>query len=332
MKAVVDAWYRKRAWLYALIPASAIYMGVVALRRLCYRLGLFRTVHFPIPVIVVGNITVGGTGKTPLVIKLANVLLSQGYKPGIVSRGYGGQKQKLPLEVFANSDPLLVGDEPLLIARRTCCPMVVSPNRVAAVQLLLKNNTCDVVISDDGLQHYALGRDLEIAVIDGNRRLGNGLCLPAGPLRESPKRLKTVDFQVTQGQAQPGEWWMHLITEELTPLRQPPRKFPIRNGQPIHAVAGIGYPERFFAELRHLGFNIETHAFPDHYRFQASDIDFGAESLVIMTEKDAVKCEAFADHRHWYLPVHAQCNSQFLELFLEKLNRAVFNKACLPQG
>lgn len=332
MKALVNAWYRKQPWVYVLFPASAVFMGVTILRRACYRLGLARRTHFPIPVVVVGNITVGGTGKTPLVIKLAQLLLAQGYKPGIVSRGYGGKKQKKPLEVFANSDAGQVGDEPVLIARRTCCPMVVSADRVAAVQTLLKNNRCDVVISDDGLQHYALVRDVEIAVMDGSRRLGNGLCLPAGPLREPAKRLKTVDFVVTQGQAQAGEWMMHLIAEELTPLRQPPRKFPMAIHQPIHAVAGIGNPSRFFAELEQMGLTIIPHTFPDHHRFQASDIDFGVDSLVIMTEKDAVKCEGFADERHWYLPVHAWCDSRFLQLFLEKLNRVTFSKACLPQN
>ena len=323
MNFLVRAWYKKHPLLYVFLPLAILYQCVIALNRCSYRLGLRQVTHFPVPIIVVGNVTVGGTGKTPLVIALAKLLLSQGYKPGIVSRGYGGKRTlKFPHAVTEKSDTAEVGDEAVLMARSVLCPLVVSADRVAAVTELLKKYDCNVVLSDDGLQHYALGRYIEIAVVDGERRFGNGLCLPAGPLRESVKRLETVDFIVTQGAARKGEYTMVLSPGEIYNLKEPQKKldrsslgeFPV-----VHGVAGIGNPDRFFAQLNALGFRVIMHCFPDHYSFKPEDINFGPDAIVIMTEKDAVKCEKFADSRHWCLPVQANCASMFSELILKKL-------------
>jgi len=320
MSFLVQAWYNKKPWLYALTPISAIYRSVVALKRLGYSSGLKKTTHFPVPVIVIGNITVGGTGKTPLIIALANILKKKGFNPGVVSRGYGGKAQHIPRTVDANSDPALVGDEPVLIARNTGCPVVVCPKRVAAVNKLLEAYHCDVVLSDDGLQHYAMGRDVEIAVIDGKRRFGNELCLPAGPLREPINRLASVDFVVTQGDPQTGEWRMQLVADEIYNLDHPQQKLDPKDiHQPIHAVAGIGNPMRFFTQLRSMGFEVIEHSFPDHHYFSMEDIDFGADAIVIMTEKDAIKCEKFADSRHWCLSVQAYCDPIFIDNLLQVL-------------
>jgi tetraacyldisaccharide 4'-kinase len=303
-------WYRKNVGCYLLLPFSWLYRLALAIKRLSYQLGWRRVTHFPVPVVVVGNITVGGTGKTPLIIALAHFLTANGYKPGIVSRGYGGKATQFPQHVDSDSDPLLVGDEPVLIARRTRCPIVVDPNRVNAVYTLLRSYDCDIVLSDDGLQHTALGRDIEIVVIDGIRRLGNGFCLPAGPLREPATRLGQVNYIVTRGgHAQPSEWEMRLIPGDIYALKQPERILsPDSCTQPIHAVAGIGHPAIFFQQLRELGFTVIEHPFPDHHVFSYNDIDLG-DNIIIMTEKDAVKCKKFADRRHWCLPITATCDA-----------------------
>lgn len=306
-------WYQKNILSYLLLPFSWLYRSIISIRRTLYRLNLKKTTHFPVPIIVIGNITVGGTGKTPLVIYLAEYLKQQGWRPGIVSRGYGGHAslQSVKLE----SDPRQVGDEPLLLAQKTGCPMVIGKDRVAAVKMLLAQSDCNIILSDDGLQHLALGRDLEIAVIDGQRRHGNGFCLPAGPLREPVSRLKTVDFIVSNGPAKSGEWPMQLVPSQIYSLINPTETLTPQSlqGQTIHAVAGIGNPQRFFKTLTDLGFKIIPHAFPDHYAFQAKDIDFGPDATVIMTEKDATKCHSFADSRHWALAIHAELPIPFLE-------------------
>ncbi len=247
----------------------------------------------------------------------------QGWQPGIVSRGYGGRANKnRGSEVIANSDPMLVGDEALLLVQSTGCPMFVGKNRVAAVTALLNQSNCNIVISDDGLQHLALGRDIEIAVIDGQRRFGNGFCLPAGPLREPISRLKTVDFRITNGEAEGSEWPMQLKQGEIYQVINPSRIFKpeMAQGKSIHAIAGIGHPQRFFNSLTALGLTIIPHAYADHYQFQAKDLDFGADAWVIMTEKDAVKCRSFADERHWCLPIISQLNPEFFSLLNRKLS------------
>lgn len=285
-------------WLW---PFSVVYRFIISIRLLLYRIGVFKTCYFPVPTIIVGNITIGGTGKTPLVIYLARLFKQHGYRPGLVSRGYKGTASQYPIWVRHTSDPAIVGDEPLLLYRHTACPTVVDPKRTRAVATLLAETDCNVILSDDGLQHYALGRSLEIAVVDGQNRFGNQLYLPAGPLREPIRRLKTVDFIVVNGAAQLGEWAMQLNINTFYSLVHPhhqvlPTAF---RGKKLHAVAGIGNPQRFFQALRQLGLDIITHPFPDHYAFQARDFDYGADAIILLTEKDAVKCTNFADERFW---------------------------------
>lgn len=314
MRWLVRYWYRKNSFFgYCFSPLSWFYNLITSLRRFFYCCGLKKVSRFPVPVIVVGNITVGGTGKTPLVGWLVGWLRSQGFKPGIVSRGYGGQATTWPQKVTDSSDPRYVGDEAVILARHTHCPMVVGPNRVAAVKKLLDNYDCNIVISDDGLQHYALGRDIEIAVIDGARRFGNGLCLPAGPLRESIRRLKSVDFVVANGKGNNNEYTMSLYCGDIYNIKNPEQFFDLEllNNKTVHALAGIGHPQRFFQQLEAIGFKVISHEFPDHYCYKPSDLDFGDDLPVIMTAKDAVKCESFANDRCWYLPVEVKMDECF---------------------
>jgi tetraacyldisaccharide 4'-kinase len=289
-------------------------------RRWLYYKGIKKSTRFSVPVIIVGNITVGGTGKTPLVIALARFLLEQGYKPGIVSRGYGGKAAHYPLAVTPTSSVMETGDEAILLARNTPCPVIVDPCRVRAVTALLEKTDCNIVISDDGLQHYALARDIEIVVIDGERRFGNSFCLPAGPLREALTRLHKVDFKVTNGMARSGEYAMklrHSIFRQVSAPQCSQDVTALQN-KTLHAVAGIGNPTRFFNLLRSLGLSIIEHAFPDHYLFKQADFPHDA-AFIIMTEKDAVKCEAFADERYWYLPVEAELEALFWQNFYNKI-------------
>lgn len=314
-------WYRRSGFTYLLRPFSWLFRSIVFIRRLFYRLGVKKSTRLPVPVIVVGNVTVGGTGKTPLVAWLAHTLTAQGYRPGIVSRGFQGRATQWPQNVTKDSDPKLVGDEPVLLAYRTGCPVVVDPNRVSAAQYLLAHHTCDVVISDDGLQHYALTRDIEIAVVDGLRHFGNRLCLPAGPLREPLHRLNQVDFIVCNGAHEPGWFAMQLRPDEVYNVADPSQRLSLEacRERQWHAIAGIGHPERFFLQLEHLGLNIHGHRYPDHHAFLKADIEFGEDDVVMMTEKDAVKCRDFADQRHWCLPVTAELPGAFSEALLERL-------------
>ncbi|MEC4750446.1 tetraacyldisaccharide 4'-kinase [Methylomicrobium sp. Wu6] len=320
-------WYQKTCVGALLWPLSELFEGIVKLRRACYRRGLLKTTTFQVPVIVVGNITVGGSGKTPLIIWLARFLKEQGFYPGIVSRGYGGKPDKWPQWVDAGSDASAVGDEALLIAVKTGCPMTVSPIRVEACQLLLERAHCNVVLSDDGLQHYALGRAIEIAMIDGERRFGNGWCLPAGPLREPVTRLGEVDLVVVNGcEAQPNEFTMRMTGREavnlVTGQCKPLAEF---KGGACHAVAGIGYPARFFNHLETAGLACIRHDFPDHFAFQRQDVEFSDTLPVLMTDKDAVKCKEFANEKLWAVPVQAEVDPAFavrlIELLSEKHDR-----------
>jgi len=302
-------------------PISWVFRLLAWIRRCAYQVGLFQQHKLPVPVIVVGNISVGGTGKTPLVIWLAGYLKELGYKPGIVARGYGAEIGKIPRRVDRESSAGEVGDEPLLIFRRTSCPMYVAPNRVAAGHALLNNSDCDVIISDDGMQHYALGRDIEIAVVDGKRRFGNGWCLPAGPLREPPSRLSSVDFVMVNGQAKLNEASMQIVIGEAVNLSNPEltRNLDGFSGEQVHALAGIGNPQRFFRLLKDHGLQLIEHAFPDHHRFEKRDITPNDELAVFMTEKDAVKCRHFAQPRHWYLPIDVSVDSGFSNRLAELL-------------
>lgn len=324
LKSLDRYWYSDRPVVWLLIPVSWLFRLVVAARRLAYRTGILRTRRLPIPVIVVGNITVGGSGKTPLVAWLANLLREHGYQPGLVSRGYGGKAAHWPQQVRSDSDPVTVGDEAVLLASRTRCPMAVGPDRAGAAKALLEHRRCDVIVSDDGLQHYALGRDIEIAVVDGVRRLGNGHMLPAGPLREPKRRLRRVDFVVATGGGGHGEYGMKL--RPALPRRvggdDEAVSWQAFAGRTVHAVAGIGHPSRFFAALRKQGLDIVEHPFPDHHGFSREDLRFAkSDEAILMTEKDAVKCRHFENANLWYVPVVAELDPRFGERLLALLDR-----------
>lgn len=285
-------------WLFAL--------GTV-LRRGAYRAGMRRSWQVGCPVVVIGNLSVGGTGKTPLVIAVAKLLSRHGLRVGVVCRGYRGTASRWPRKVRPDSDPERVGDEAVLLARRTGGPVAAGPNRIAAARILVRRAKCDVILSDDGLQHLRLSRDVEIVVVDGERRHGNGLCMPAGPLREPLSRLASVDLVVVNGAGRPGELEMRLEAGHAVSLADANLTRPLDSfqGSPVHAVCAIGHQERFFRSLEAFGLTVVRHPFPDHYAFSASEIDFADGAPVLMTEKDAVKCERFADDRHWYVPVEA---------------------------
>jgi len=307
-----QAWYERGILTQLLRPLSWVFLAIVNLRRFLYRHGIKKSVKLPVPVIVVGNISVGGTGKTPLVIWIANYLKQAGRKPGVVSRGYGGRARSWPQQVRPDADPVIVGDEAVVISRRTGCPMAVGPDRVADGQALLQYAGVDVIISDDGLQHYALERTVEIAVIDGIRRFGNGFCLPAGPLRELRTRLDEVDCRVTNGVAAQGEVPMRYKAERAINLvTQEVRTLDDFKNQTVNAIAGIGNPDRFFNFIRAGGFRINTRAFPDHHTFSPDEIDFPDDEALFMTEKDAVKCQRFARENWWYIPVDAVLPDSF---------------------
>ena len=323
--AIERHWHRLTAVSLALFPLSLVYRAVVAARRAAYAAGWPRTHRLPVPVVVVGNVTVGGTGKTPLVLWLAAFLQRNGRRPGIVSRGYGGTAAT-PSAVTAEADPTRVGDEPVLLARRSGCPVWVGIDRVRTARALLSANpACDVVIADDGLQHYALARDVEIAVVDGARGLGNGLMLPAGPLREPASRLMAVDAVVVNGTGAAipvaGGLAMRLEGRNLRNVFQPQRVVGAEHlrGRRVHAIAGIGNPQRFFAHLREIGLDFEAHAFPDHHAYTPDELAFPGAEAIVMTEKDAVKCAAFASERHWVVPVDAVPDDELGELVLRKL-------------
>jgi len=318
-------WYRL-SWLsVTLLPLAALFRILAGLRRFTFRIGLLRPERLPVPVIVVGNITAGGTGKTPLTLWLCGFLQEQGFKPGIVSRGYGGHARLQA--VTAGSDPAAAGDEPVLLARRSRCPVWIGRDRVAAARALLAANPgCDVIVCDDGLQHYRLQRDIEVVVIDDSRGLGNGLPLPAGPLREGAARLQSVDAVVINGSGDPdmpmaSRFDMSLEGSQFHNLLNPGHSAgaPEFRGRRLHAVAGIGNPMRFFEHLQGLGLSFTAHAFPDHHPFSTADLDFDNADEVIMTEKDAIKCQRFARENHWALSVAATVDPELGRLILNRL-------------
>ncbi len=313
-------WQDWNAISILLLPLAGLFWLVAASRRLCYRLQLCRRHRLPVPVIVVGNITVGGTGKTPLVIWLVNYLKAAGWHPGVVARGYGGKASRWPQQVRADSDPVMVGDEPLLVAAGTGCPVCVGPDRVAAAQQLLQHGQCDIIVSDDGLQHYRLARDVEIVVVDGQRRYGNGLPLPAGPLREPVKRAQRADWVIVQGEPLNGEHRLQLSDAQIRPLRGGAAE-PLANwaGRSVHAVAGIGFPQRFFQTLADAGLQVSEHPYPDHHPFAAADLAFDDQRPVLMTAKDAVKCRRFARDHHYVVTVQARPGAAFEAALAQKL-------------
>jgi tetraacyldisaccharide 4'-kinase len=303
-------WYERVAPPWWLVPMALAYGAVSGSRRYLYARRLRRSTRLARPVVIVGNLTVGGTGKTPLVCWMVARLGELGFKPGVVTRGYGGSSQSVRL-IEPSDDPKVVGDEPILLARRTGVPIAVGRDRPAAAQLLVGAG-CDVIVSDDGLQHYALARDCEVVVIDGDRRFGNGWLLPAGPLRETRSRLAVADAIVVNGGRAllEGALSMRLEAKSAVALAGG-RVSPLHAfaGIPVHAVAGIGNPERFFNMLRAHGIEVIGHPLEDHARITPRDIIFPDRKPVLMTEKDAVKCGQAADERHWYVPVNAYFES-----------------------
>ncbi|MGH8729927.1 MAG: tetraacyldisaccharide 4'-kinase [Burkholderiales bacterium] len=321
-------WYRSpNALTWLLFPFSLLFRGAVALRRLLYRAQVLRVQRLSLPIIVVGNITVGGTGKTPLVIALARRLRGLGWNPGIVSRGHG-TKNEAPREINPNDDALEAGDEPVLLAEKSGAPVWTGRDRPQTARALLRAHPeCDVLISDDGLQHYALARNVEIVVIDGERRFGNGLLLPAGPLREPVSRLAAADALVINGgkaltgAGLPRQFSMRLNGDVFRNVAQPDRiaRADDFRGKRLHAVAAIGNPQRFFAQLKSLGLEFVATEFPDHHAFSPADLRLDADA-VLMTEKDAVKCRSFARGDWWALPVEAEVDDELLEFLNGALN------------
>ena len=313
-------WYRLSPISLLLYPLSLAFRLAVALRRLLFVLGVLPSVHVGIPVIVVGNLTVGGSGKTPLVLALAKALCERGLRPGIVSRGYGGSGAGARA-VAPGDDAETVGDEPLLLAERSSCPVWIGADRVAAARALrAAHPDCNVIICDDGLQHYRLQRDCEIAVED-ERGAGNGFLLPAGPLREPAGR--SVDAKVVNGgEAGPGTFAMRLVAAGLYRVGEAsaPLALPALSGKRLHAVAGIGNPARFFDTLSQMGLVFSPHAFPDHHGFREADLVFEDCDLVLMTEKDAVKCRRFGRSDLVAVRVDAEVAPALTELILERIH------------
>lgn len=319
--ALNEIWYGENSIGVVAAPLGWLTAAGATLRRCLYNFGIFPSTKIGVPVIVVGNLTVGGTGKTPLTITIAKLLKQHGFNPGIVCRGYKGRAKSWPQQVRADSDPVMVGDEPVLLAKRTGCPVAAGPRRAAAAAALVSHFDCDVVVSDDGLQHLALQRDIEIAVVDGVRRLGNGRCLPAGPLREPASRLSAVDHVVTNGSAEIGEIEMRIELGDPESLIQPGlrRTLSAFKGPPVHVVCGIGNSDRFFEQLEAAGLDVVRHSFADHHEFSAGDLEFDDGHAVLMTEKDAVKCVRFAGERQWYVPADAVLPQNFLDDLLSQL-------------
>ncbi|GIX22763.1 MAG: hypothetical protein KatS3mg121_1546 [Gammaproteobacteria bacterium] len=317
-------WYGAHPLAQLLAPLGSLFGLLVGLRRALYRRGWLKVERFPAPVVVVGNITVGGTGKTPLVLWLARHLARRGRRPGIVSRGYRGRAKRWPVVVDADTPVAAVGDEARLLFERSGCPVVVGPDRAAAVRELIARFDCDVVLSDDGLQHYRMGRDIEIVVVDGTRGFGNGLLLPAGPMREPKVRLKSVDFIVTNGARLPGAWPMQVKGDRLVNLADGETgRIEDWRGLRVHAVAALGNPERFFDALRAAGLQPIEHRFRDHHEFTVAELTFDDPYPVITTEKDAVKLRPLLDRldgrRFWYLPVEAKLPEAFARAFDQRL-------------
>lgn len=331
MSFLEKAWYKKATWLYFLLPLSWVFQILASLRRKLQSRAAARE-SVTVPIIVVGNISAGGTGKTPVLIALARHLKEQGFRPGIISRGYKAGSRQFPLLVNEINDAAVTGDEPALIARQTDCPVVIDPERLRACRFLLEQAEVDVILSDDGLQHYRLPRDIEIAVIDGQRLFGNGLCFPAGPLREPPSRLKTVDYCIVNGEPEqlPAELAgchiMQLRPRFLVNLasgdRRPFSGAPFKLGNRVQAVTGIGNPERFFNLLKDLPYPVQSFPFPDHHPFCEEDFTEGAidpAQPIVMTEKDGIKCKAFARDNFWEL----QADVVLPEVMLQEITRRI---------
>ncbi|OGT19652.1 MAG: tetraacyldisaccharide 4'-kinase [Gallionellales bacterium RIFOXYB12_FULL_54_9] len=326
MTGIEQCWYRIGFIHLILLPASWLFGALAAWRRALYHCHMLKSYPLTVPVIVIGNITVGGTGKPPLTLALAQQLIDHERHPLIISRGYGGDGCQQ--QVSADHTASQTGDEPLLMAKRNLCPVWVGRDRVAtARQALRAHPECDIVLCDDGLQHYRLQRDVEIIVIDGKRWFGNGHLLPAGPLREPLWRLNRADALVINGSERltdfNNQYTMTLRGEIFQNLKHPEKHIHCNElqGMRLHAVAGIGHPQRYFDHLKSLGLTVIPHAFPDHHPYQAADLAFDDCDALLLTEKDAVKCAAFADNRVWILRVDARIDSALTDHILRKITR-----------
>ena len=337
-------WERRGGGALVFLPLALVFAIAVAIRRLLYAARMLPKWRAPVAVVVVGNITVGGTGKTPLVLAIVDLLQRRGWTPGVIARGYGrvppGEHDpRGVVRVYPDiATPELFGDEPVLIARRSRAPVYVSPDRPAAARALLAAHPeVDVLVSDDGLQHYALERDVEIAVVDGERRFGNGLPLPSGPMREPRSRLNTFDAVVVNGASpaqlepevasHPHAFAMHLASARFSSLvsnqELAPAEFALLSrGRNVVAIAGIGNPRRFFDHLAALGVHARSLAFGDHHNYQPAELKLPGADVVVMTEKDAVKCAAFADSRMWFLRVEASLPAEFDDFLLTRIAEA----------
>lgn len=306
MKSLDKYWDSINVISIILLPLSALFYVISLLRKLAYKTGIMFSYQSPVPVIVIGNISVGGTGKTPLIIELVKQLQQRGKKPAVISRGYGGQSSSWPQLVTSETQAQQVGDEPQLIFQHTQCPIAVGPNRKDDIELLLSQFNCDVILSDDGLQHYALQRDIEICVVDANKQFGNEFYIPAGPLRESKARLKSVDLVLYNGAFKSSDSFeMQAADCVFMGSTDTPENVSLASfsGKTVHAIAGIGNPQRFFSMLEKNNIKIISHAFKDHHHYQISDLVFDDNLDVMMTEKDAIKCSGLDLKNHWSVPV-----------------------------
>ena len=323
---IEKVWYSKNIFSLLLSPLSLIYISIIYLRHTLYHLGLISITKINVPTIVIGNIVAGGTGKTPLVIWLAKHFKDKGFLPGIVSRGYGGTYLSNIELVKPTSNPLLVGDEPVIIARNTNCPVVVAKKRAKGAKKLVEKYNCNIILCDDGMQHYSLARDIEIAVIDGQRRFGNNYCFPAGPLREPKSRIFKADLIVSKYNARTCEHKMDYTYKQLVSLNELSKTIPISDlhGMTVHAIAGINNPDHFFSYLRSHKLELIIHKFPDHYSYTEDDVKFNDNFSVVMTEKDAVKCLNYSSDKHWYIPISAELSKSFA-CDLDKLMGKIIN-------
>lgn len=329
MKSLDHYWYTPSFISWLLLPLSWLYCLVVFIRRKLYRLNILKSYRARKPIVVVGNIVVGGSGKTPLLLSLCDYVQKKGYRPGVVSRGYGGNITGVK-QVSEQDSADVVGDEPLMIFQRSKLPVVVGADRVAAIDYLLEHNDCDIVFSDDGLQHYRMQRDLEIAVIDSERGLGNGFCLPAGPLRERRTRLQEVDIIVYNGAGPDTE---DRCTYSLQPVNltklggEENRLLASLEHKPVHAIAGIGNPVRFFKQLSQTGAVITEHAFPDHHSYKQEDFSGWDDACIVMTEKDAVKCGKLVLADAWVAKVDVEFSAMLEAQLASSLSPLLMHKS-----
>jgi tetraacyldisaccharide 4'-kinase len=338
MKWITDAWYARRSWIRVLAPLSAVFARIARKRREHFLASLDQRSPCALPVIIIGNISVGGTGKSPLVLHLVEWLRQQGHRPGVISRGYGGQSDNYPLMVTESTSAAEAGDEPCMLFRAARCPVVVSPRRVEAADMIAEQTDCTLILSDDGLQHYQMPRDIELVVIDAARGLGNGLCLPAGPLREPPDRLGSVDMIILNGEgpspAPDRIPAFHMFLEASHWCQPGNEALPVSDVAPfgkgpVHVVAGIGNPDRVFRTVGLLGLEVIEHPFPDHHAFTPRDLDFGDNLPLVMTEKDAVKCLDFWPENAWYLRVAPRLDEGFYTLLQQQINKAIASRSSL---